>query len=81
MSPRVLIADKLSPAALEIFKSRGVAAAEIAVDVAVRQAGVLKRALGGFGVDLRDRFIRRLARRVFVGTDDIGFVSDGHVIW
>jgi hypothetical protein len=53
-----------------------IARAEIAVDVLVRQARILERALGDFGMQLRDGFVRRMPGRVFVDAGDICLALD-----
>src|SRR5882757_2183744 len=52
--------------------------AEIAVDVVLREAGVLERTSGRLGVELRDGLVRRKPRRVLVDADDTGLAFDAH---
>ena len=50
--------------------------AEIAVDVALAQSGIVERALGDLGMQLRQRRVWRFSRRVLVGPDDVGFALE-----
>ncbi len=58
---------------------RRVAGAEIAVDILFLEAGVFERALGRFGMQLGERFVFGLARRMLIDPDDIGLVLDAHL--
>src|SRR5262245_21469798 len=51
---------------------------EIAVNIALAEPGVVERALGDLGMQLRQRLVWRLSRRVLVGTDDVGFSIKAH---
>ena len=55
-----------------------IARAEVGVDVVLRQAGVVERALGHVGVQAHDRQLVGLAGRVLVGADDVGFSVQAH---
>src|SRR6202040_3505919 len=57
---------------------RRIAGAEIAVDVALAEAGVLDRSLGRLGMQLGERLVFGLPRRVLIDPDDIGLVLDAH---
>ena len=59
-------------------EARRIARAEIAVDVVLREVGVGERAHRRLGVELRQRLLVRLARRMLVDTRDIGLALDGH---
>jgi hypothetical protein len=56
----------------------GIAGAEIAVDIGPRQPGIVERALGRLGMELGERFVVRLARRVLIDPGDIGLTLDAH---
>jgi hypothetical protein len=58
--------------------ARGIAGAEIAVDVILHQAGVFESALGHLGMQLRDRLVGRVTRRVLIRAGDIGLSLDTH---
>src|SRR6185312_6184188 len=51
--------------------------AEIAVDVVLRDPGILDRALCNFGMKLGGGFVRRMPGRVFVDPGNIGLALDG----
>jgi len=53
-----------------------IACDEETVDVLVRQASVLERALGDFGMQLPEGFVRRMARRMLIDARDIGLALD-----
>ena len=55
-----------------------IAGAEIAVDVVLAEAGIVQRALGHLGVDLRQRDVRRQPRRMLVDAGNVGFALDAH---
>src|SRR5215471_3410914 len=57
---------------------RRVAGAEIAVDVALAETGVLDRPLSRLGVKLGERFAVGLACRMLINADDISLPSDAH---
>ncbi len=52
--------------------------AEIAVDVVLAEPGIGERALRAFGVQLEQRFVVGLARRMLEDPDDIGLPFDAH---
>ena len=54
-----------------------VARAEVAVDVVLGEPGVRERAVRDLGVELGDRLVVRLARRVLERADDVGLALDG----
>ena len=54
------------------------AGAEIAVDVVLAEAGIVQRALGHLGVDLRQRDVRRQPRRMLVDAGNVSFALDAH---
>ena len=54
----------------------GVAGAEIAVDIGLGQPGVLQRALGDFGMQLRGGFIGCMPGRMLVNPGQIGLALD-----
>ena len=56
--------------------ARGIAGAEIAVDVGVGQAGVFQCALGDFGVKLCGGFIGRVPGGMFVNPGNVGLALD-----
>ena len=60
-------------------ETRRIAGAEIAVDVVLRETGILERALGQLGMELGERLVVGLARRMLVDADDIGLVLDAHL--
>src|SRR6185312_10030561 len=51
--------------------------AEIAVDVVLRDPGILDRALCNFGMKLGGGFVRRMPGRVFVDPGNVGLALDG----
>src|SRR5262249_13941909 len=57
---------------------RRVAGAEIAVDVALAETGILDRPLSRLGVKLGERFAVGLACRMLINPDDISLPSDAH---
>src|SRR5260370_33977320 len=59
-------------------QSRCIAGTEIAVDVALAEAGVLDGSLGRRGMQLGGRLVLGLACRVLINPDDIGLVLDAH---
>src|SRR6516164_8089297 len=59
-------------------ETRSVAGAEIAVDIGPRQTGILERALGRLRMELGERLVVGLARRMLVDSDDIGLSLDAH---
>ena len=59
-------------------EARRIAGAEIAVDVVLGEAGIVQRALGHLGVDLRQRDVRREPRRMLVDAGNVGFALDAH---
>ena len=59
-------------------QARRIASTEVAVDVALVQAGVLKRALGQVGVQTHDRQMGGQARGVLMSADDGGFSVQAH---
>ena len=52
--------------------------AEISVDVVLAEPGVGERAAGAFGMELEQRLVVGLARRVLENPDDIGLALDAH---
>ncbi len=54
--------------------------AEITVDVVLGQPGVIDRTLGDLGMELRQRFVRRLSCRVLVGPDNVRFALGAHPV-
>src|SRR6516225_9179367 len=59
-------------------ETRGVAGAEIAVDIGPRQTGILERALGRLRMELGERLVVGLTRRVLVDTDNIRLPLDAN---
>src|SRR4051794_33683091 len=57
--------------------ARGIARAEIAVDIVLAEPGILDRALGDLGVKLGGGFVRRVPGRVFVDPRNVGLALDG----
>ncbi len=55
-----------------------VARAVVGVDVVLVQTGVVERALGDLGVQLRHGFAGALAQRVLVDARDVGLAFDAH---
>ena len=60
--------------------ARGVAGAEIAVDIGLGQAGVFQRALGDFGMELCGGFIGCVPGRMLVDPGEVGLALDGQVV-
>jgi hypothetical protein len=59
--------------------ARGVAGAEIAVDIGLGQACIFDRALGDFGVKLCGGFIGRVPGRMLVDPGNVGLALDGQL--
>src|SRR3954468_21801372 len=59
--------------------ARGIARAEIAVDIVLAEPGILDRALGDLGMELRGGFVRRVPGRVFVDPGNVGLAFDGQI--
>ena len=51
---------------------------EITVDVVLAEPGIGERAMGAFGMQLEQRLVVGLARRMFKDPDDIGLTLDAH---
>ena len=56
--------------------ARRIAGAEIAVDIGLGQPGVLERALGDFGMQLRGGFVGCMPGRMLVNPGDVGLAFD-----
>src|SRR6202035_1470571 len=56
--------------------SRGVAGAEIAIDIGLGETGVFQRALGDFGMELRGGFIGCMPGGMLVDPGDVGLALD-----
>ena len=68
----------------EIFGKRDTAKTKLpggeeAIDITDRQASISKRAHRAFGMDLLNRMIRQIARRVLIGAHDMGLASNTHL--
>ncbi len=59
-------------------KTGRVAVTEIPVDIGLAQAGIQQRAIGDLGVQLCQRRVIRLARRMLIRSDDIGLAAQAH---
>src|SRR5262249_2360050 len=57
---------------------RRVAGAEIAVDVALAETGILDRPLSRLGMQLGERFVLGLACRMLVNPNNVGLPFDAH---
>ena len=62
----------------ERSQARGIAGAEIAIDIAVAEPGIFERAFRDVHVQLRHRGVGRLAQRMLVDAGDAGLVPDAH---
>ena len=60
--------------------ARGVARAEIAVDIGLGEARIGKRAVSDLGVKLGSGFVGSVPGRMFVDTGDIGLALDAQLI-
>src|ERR1039458_6015475 len=60
--------------------ARGVAGAEIAVDIGLAQASVFERAFGDFGVKLGGGFIRGVPGWMLKDPGDIGLALDAQIV-
>ena len=58
----------------------GVAGAEIAVDVGFGQPGILDRALGDLGMQLRGGFVGCVPGGMLVDPGNVGFALDGQIV-
>ena len=56
--------------------ARGIAGAEIAVDIVFGQPGVFQRTLGDFGMQLRSGFVRCVPGRMLINPGDVGLALD-----
>ena len=59
--------------------ARGVAGAEIAVDIVLGQPGILDRALGDLGVELGGGFVGCMPGRMLVNPGNVGLALDGQM--
>src|SRR5690606_10104116 len=60
-------------------EARRVAGAKVAVDIGPGEARVTQRPEGALGMDLRHGQVRRVACRVLVSPDDVGFALQAHL--